>query len=120
MRKRPAGWTSKQRATLKRLMDAGLGYGEAGRLLGHARSSVRSRALAWGYARRSSTFAAPDVEYPTARVPKQLVIDWYEIGWRVLGIGATDCVLEWRLSRSPEYPHACKVDAAPTRVLEDA
>ncbi|WLA80346.1 hypothetical protein [Bradyrhizobium elkanii] len=118
-------WTEQDHQTMLSMLSVGCTRRVIGAALGRSEDAVSSRIGKHGLAlRRLPRRPSLKVEYPTARVPKQLVIDWYEVGWRVLGIGVTDCVMEWRLDRAPEYPHACKVEAstatAPERVLEVA
>lgn len=103
-------WTDQEHQTMISMLSVGCTRRTIGVAIGRSEDAVSSRIGKFGLAIRRPRRPSIHIQYPSARVPKPQVIDWYELGWRVLGIGEADCIMEWRLSRAPEFPHACRVE----------
>ncbi len=118
-------WTTRENARLFEMLASGSTHKEISEALGRSKSAVTARVTERN--RPRALQLVPDVEYPTARVSKQDVIDWYELGWRVVGISQDSCAMEWRLQRAPEYPralievstaHAPQIDSFDLQIIE--
>jgi hypothetical protein len=97
-------WSPTEDATLVRMRGAGANREQIAGALQRSPFSIMSR-IAEHNRRLRAGKPLPPAPPPTATIPKAMVPQFYELGWRLVSFGSELCLFEWRSSGEPRWPH---------------